>query len=241
MRRDTEPLKQKSMHLFVEAAESMSDDLKKLTALLLVFTGLRVNTFCHIHWSWFQHDEGDLYLRVPNEFTCRKYGTEEPCGDCNDHVGNSYSPKSDAGGGRRLMIPEKWHNHYTDTDEQQPLELRELVEHYFKMDESDYGNEMLNGKGISIKTAENYVKEVAAEAEIGFYRSPGYSDHPRFGKVPDVTPHDLRGTYCVQLMRNDANPFKSVEKTGHSDIESLKPYIQFAKQEFDGEFEKDYI
>lgn len=241
MRRDSHPLIQKSMHLFVKAAEGYDETLVSLVALIGLFTGVRANTLCHIHSDWFTYDDGDLYLKVPNEFPCRKYGTSKPCGDCRARVGDEYSPKTPAAGGRRLKIPEQWHNHFVDRNRQQPLSLRDSVEHYFKIEEDDHGYEMFDGDGISISTANRYVKRIAAEAEIGFLRKPGYIEHSKLGRVPDVMTHDLRATYCVQLMRNDANPFKAITKTGHNDVDSLKPYIEFAEGEFDGDFEEEYI
>jgi hypothetical protein len=31
------------------------------------------------------------------------------------------------------------------------------------------------------------------------------------------------------------------KKTGHADIQSLRPYIEFAEQEFSGDFENEFI
>lgn len=240
MRRASAPLEQKPMHQLVETAQDFDDKDKSLPVLIGIFTGIRANSLCHLHSDWFHHEEGSLYLRIPNEFPCRKYDTDKMCGDCNARKGDNYSPKTDAGGGRRLKIPETWHNHYTDQDNH-PLDLRRLIEHYFNIGKDDYGNAMITGDGISVSTANRYAKEVAEEAEIGFYLKQGYFDHEELGRVPDVMIHDFRATFCVQLMRNDANPFKSIGKTGHSDVDSLKPYIEFAKGEFDGDFEEEFI
>lgn len=245
MRRKVEPLKQKSMHLFVEAAHKIDDPTRGLLPLLALFTGVRVNTLTHIHADWFHYvtpDDGGgdkLYLKVPNSAPCRKYGTDGLCGTCNAQPGDGYSPKTDAGGGRRLKIPETWTDHYTG--ETRSTGLREWVERYFCVPGTEYGHAMFDGDGISAAAANTYCKIVAAEADIGFYRNVDDITHPRLGRIPDVFPHDLRATYCVQLMRNDANPFKAIQKTGHADVESLKPYISFAKGEIAGDFEDEYI
>lgn len=228
------------MHLFVEAAERMDDPLKSLVALFLTFTGVRNDTCGHLHSSWFKHDEGDLKVKIPGSDTCTKKPGDETCGRCNGKGKTGFSPKSEAGEGRTLKIPESWHNHYTDDDEQQPLDLRERIEHHFSIDGSP-GHDVIDGNGLDIGTTNDYVKEVAAEAEIGFHRPTGYIEIDGLGRVPDIQCHDLRGTYCVQLARNDANPWKMCKKTGHEDIDSLKPYIQFAEQEFSGDFEEEYI
>jgi hypothetical protein len=228
------------MHLFVEAAESMDDPLKSLVALFLTFTGVRADTLCHLHSSWFGYDEGALKIKIPAEDSCTKTPGDDICGRCREKGKDGFSPKTGAGEGRTLKIPESWHNRYTDESGQQPLDLRERIEHHFAIDGGP-GHDVIDGDGLSPKTPNTYVKEIATDADIGFLRPTGYTSHNRLGRVPDIVPHDLRGTYCVQLARNDANPWKMCKKTGHSDIESLKPYIQFAEQEFDGDFEEEHI
>lgn len=240
MDRDTTPLKRKSMHLMVETAESMDDSLKSLVVLFLMFTGVRADTLCHLHSSWFGYDDGALKVKIPASDTCTKTPGDEVCPRCDYKGKTGFSPKTEAGEGRTLKIPEAWHNHYTDESEQQPLDLRERIEHHFSLNGTP-GNDVIDGNGLSSKTPNEYVKQVADKAEIGFLRPTGYTDYGRLGRVPDIVAHDLRGTYCVQLARNDANPWKMCKKTGHSDIESLKPYIQFAEQEFSGDFEKEFI
>lgn len=240
MERDTEPLKRKSMHLFVEAAEQIDDPIKSLVALFLTFTGVRNDTLCHLHSSWFQKDDGDLKVKIPAEDACTKYEGDKICGTCNQKGKDGFSPKTQAGTGRTLKIPESWHNHYTEESGQQELDLRERIEHHFSIDGS-VGNDVIDGNGLGIRTTNRYVKEIAAEAEIGFYRPTGYTQNNLLGRVPDITCHDLRGTYCVQLARNDANPWKMCKKTGHADVNSLEPYIKFAEQEFSGDFEEEFI
>lgn len=60
-------------------------------------------------------------------------------------------------------------------------------------------------------------------------------------KIPDITSHDLRATFCTQLMRNNFNKFKARRMTGHKNIESLETYVNFADAEVDaGELEDAY-
>jgi hypothetical protein len=171
MKRAVEPLKRKSMHLFVKAAEEMEEEMTRIIALVYLFTGIRTNTLTHLRWDWFSREDGDLYLKIPHEEPCMKYGTTEPCGDCAGHGNEKYSPKTPAGEGRQIKIVESWHNHHTDTSTQQPIDLSDLIEHYFKTSPDDVGKAMLDGDGISAGTANTRVKEVAREAEIGFYRT----------------------------------------------------------------------
>ncbi|WP_135807381.1 tyrosine-type recombinase/integrase [Halorussus marinus] len=243
MERDVEPLSRQAMSLFTDAAESFDDDVVALTALIALFTGVRNYTIGHIHADWFNHVNGALWMKVPTKTPCTKTADDTICGDCNQNKrgGRDFAPKSDAGGGRRLKIPESWHNKHTDTESQQDLSLRSMIEHHFKLEEESHGNMLLGGKGLSKRTVNKYVKAVAEEADIGFFRNNGYVQHRDLGRVPDLFPHDLRATYCVQLARNDANPWKMCKRTGHADIESLKPYIKIASQEIEGDFENSFI
>jgi hypothetical protein len=241
MDRAVEPLKQKSMSLFVDEAKTKrgtNDDTKGLISLFGTFTGLRPGTLTHVHSSWFYYDEERLYLKVEPETICRKGGTKDPCRACRDAGRDKYSIKT-YDGARRLKIPETWYDHYAG--EERPTGLREWVEHYFHVPGSDFGNSMFNGDSLVKNTVNSYVKEVARDAGIGFHRKPGHTEHAKLGRVPDIFPHDLRATYCVQLMRNDANPFKAIRKTGHKDVNSMRPYIEFAEGEIEGDFEEEYI
>jgi hypothetical protein len=209
-----------------------------LTTLFGTFTGLRPGTLSHVHSSWFYYDEGNLYLKVEPEVPCLKDGADGPCKPCENAGHKKYRIKS-YDGARSLKIPETWHDYHAGME--RATGLREWVEHYFNLPGTDFGHAMFGGDGISTATHNAYVKEVARDAEIGFYRKPGYVEHRRLGRVPDIFGHDLRATYCVQLMRNDANPFKAIRKTGHSDVNSLRPYIKFAEEEIEGDFEAEFI
>ena len=241
MRRDVEPLTQKSMSLFVDEAKSKrgtKDNLKGLMSLFAIFTGLRPGTLVHVHSSWFYYDEGSLYLKVEPTTPCRKNGNTDPCNECQRSGTEQYKIKT-YDGARNLKIPETWHDKHIG--EKRQTGLREWVEHYFHIPGTDFGHAMFNGDGLVTPTVNSYVKSVADDANIGFYRKPGHMEHPRLGRVPDIFTHDLRATYCVQLMRNDANPFKAIKKTGHKDVNSMRPYIRFAEGEISGDFEDEYI
>jgi hypothetical protein len=229
------------MSLFVEEAKSKrgtKDNEKGLISLFDTFTGVRPGTLTHVHSSWFYYDEDNLYLKLEPQVKCWKGGNTDPCNACVKSGNKKYHVKT-YNAARRLKIPETWHDHHTG--EERSTGLRDWVEHYFQVPETDYGNAMFKGDGLSKRTANNYVKEIAQDAKIGFYRKPGKTEHDRLGEVPNIFTHDLRATYCVQLMRNDANPFKAINKTGHKDVNSLKPYIEFAESEIDGDFEEKYI
>ena len=113
MHREAEPLKQKSMHLFVNTAKEMEEEVTRVITLLYLFTGIRTNTLTHLRWDWFSREDGDLYLKIPSKEPCMKYGTSEPCGDCKSNDNNCYTPKTEAGEGRQIKIVDSWHNRYT--------------------------------------------------------------------------------------------------------------------------------
>jgi hypothetical protein len=58
--------------------------------------------------------------------------------------------------------------------------------------------------------------------------------------IPDIFGHDMRACYITQLMRNDVPPAKAINKTGHTDPDSMWPYVKFAKGEIDADEEKEY-
>lgn len=245
-KRENEPLRMKPMHLFVQAAESMEEPLKKITALFLTFTGVRNGTFGHLHRSWFTRDEGKLYVEIPEqdpvegEGTCRKAESGERCGWCRKQDKWRFSPKSLAAEDRTLLITEDWYNHYKE--ERQEHSLRDSVEDYFQIDDDGVGHDMIGKNGLSIGTVNTYVKEVAAESEsLGLHRKTGYTNYKRLGKVPDVDAHDLRGTFCTQLLRNGLNRDIAITRTGHAYTENLAPYAEVEKEEYQGDPLADYI
>lgn len=60
-------------------------------------------------------------------------------------------------------------------------------------------------------------------------------------QIPDLIFHDLRACYCTQLMRNEVPPNKAINKTGHSDPDSLKTYVMFAANEIDADEEEGWF
>jgi hypothetical protein len=58
--------------------------------------------------------------------------------------------------------------------------------------------------------------------------------------IPDIFGHDMRASYITQLMRNDVSPTKAINKTGHTDPDSMWPYVKFAKGEIDADEEETY-
>jgi integrase len=105
---------------------------------------------------------------------------------------------------------------------------------------SDYGNEMVGGDGVTQSTINRWLKEIAIEAEIGYER--GLINSSNFDqKVPDVMPHDMRGTFIMQLIRNNMQRTKLIHYTGHNNVSSLAPYERRVAQETDAREFLDHI
>jgi hypothetical protein len=162
------------------------------------------------------------------------------------------------------------HNEGGRTGKKQYLGLRDMVEQYFALSdphappEAQYGKRMIGpqGNGISRGTVNNYIRDIAAESGI---KSPLRAKHIRShsvededddeyegpvkdwgrdnngNQIPDLFSHDLRASYCTQLMRNEVPPQKAVNKTGHKDPDSLKPYVMLAANEIDAAEEEEWL
>lgn len=212
-----------------------------MVGLLLPFTGIRNKTLCHIHGpTWFSwtdpdggrtSDDGPPKLKIPSQGACHRGGDTEPCPYCED--AEQFETKYDDG--REIPLIETWnnwnrgeHNSFTT----QELDLRGLCKSYFKITPSDYGNTMIAGDGISKGTVNTWLKEIALKAEIGYER--GLTDYGEFSRmVPDVYPHDMRGTFVMQLIRNNMQRTKLIKYTGHDHVSSLQPYEERVSQETD--------
>lgn len=134
-------------------------------------------------------------------------------------------------------------------------------------DTAQHGNRMIGpqANGISRNTVNSWIRDIAAESGI---KAPmraarirkeitddddddnndEYEDPVKqWGKdeagntIPDLTAHDLRASFCTQLMRNEVPPNKAINKTGHKDPDNLKPYIMFAANEIDAGEEEGFF
>ena len=205
------------------------------------FTGLRANTVCHIHGpTWFSwvdsktgetNDNDEPKLKVPSIDTCRRNGTTTPCCKCEDE--GEFTTKYDDG--RTIPLAETWNNWNRGGDYDfvtEDLGLREECRSYFAVTQNDTGQKMIGpqGDGISLNTLNRWIKEIALEAQIGYER--GLIEANRFDKeVPDVMPHDMRGTFVMQLIRNNMQRTKLINYTGHDHVSSLQPYEERVAEE----------
>lgn len=197
--------------------------------------------------------------------------SDKACGDCRDNGHDHYEPKTPAGEDRLILITNNYTNHNEGgrTGEKQYFGLRDMVEQYFALsdpgapDGAQHGHRMISkeGNGVSRNTLNHWIRDIAAHSEI---KAPmrarrirkeivdedddDYEDPvKKWGRddsgntVPDLFAHDLRASYCTQLMRCEVPPTKAINKTGHADPDSLKPYVMMAANEIDAGEEESFF
>jgi hypothetical protein len=267
-RRTAVPLHKNRMAKFIDAAHEIPRDNRKVTGLLAIGSGGRYATVAHTHSNWFEYDDkGNLYYRIPASDDCRIGNGDGPCGACNKADKEKYTPKTPAGTGRRILIK----NTYTDHSQggrngkEAYLGLRDVVENYFALtgpnapDDVRHGFEMIESTdcpGFSNVTGNEWLREIAAQSAIRKgarhdrlvnENSVSNDDIADFGYdndgngIPDIIFHDMRASFCTQLMRNEIPPAKAINKTGHKDPDSMKPYIMFAQNEIGVNEEQGYF
>ena len=230
-----------ALEAWVNTAKELSDPNKKIAALLLPFTGLRVDEFCHIHgptwFSWIDAETGETNdrkqpkLKVPGQARCHIGGDTSPCPSCqpDDRFTTKYDDE------RQIPLAETWENNNRGKQGEsvtERLDLPKLCRNYFKVTEDDVGKEMVGpkGNGVTAATVNRWLKEVGQKAQIGYER--GLTESAHFDEpVPDVIPHDMRGTFIMQLIRNNMQRTKLVIFTGHDHVSSLAPYEERVYQE----------
>lgn len=231
------------MKEFIDAAESFDESLTRITGSGLVWTGMRVFIFAHLHsdWMWYDDDLDILKIIIPDSEQCRKSSPNDVCADCSKRGKQKISPKTPAGEQRIIEIPREYQCYYTG--ETKPLRLTEDLLGYFKITD-DYGRDTFPVLGDALRSR---VKKVAARADdrMGgkFRRERGltpktvdWKDEP----IPDVTPHDLRATLGTQMYRGDkGDPDKAsleqiAAELGHKDIETTRKYADWTDSEVTG-------
>lgn len=263
-RRKTVPLYKTRHAAFIEAINEADDPDRAMASHLAVGTGARADTICHTHSSWFRYKrDGSLYYKVPSSDPCRKGMGPGPCGDCRQHDHDSYKPKTPAGEGREILLTNEWTNPVTR--EKEYFGLKDRVESYFALDGThapqgvQHGNNLIQGNGISNGTLNEWIREIAAQSSISatlredrlrevitVRKEKNGSQIVSFGtdsdgnEIPDIITHDMRATYCTQLMRNDVPRTKAINKTGHARPSSMEPYVNFAEDEIDASEEATF-
>lgn len=238
-----------ALDAWVTAAKEQDNRDKQVAGLLLPFSGLRVDEFCHIHgptwFSWVDADTNETNdgevpkLKVPDSAPCHYGGDTIPCGECKDD--GEFTTKYEDG--REIPLITEWKNWNRGEHNEfvvEPLDLRSLCKSYFKITRSDYGNPMIGGNGVKQNTVNRWLKEIAIDAQIGYER--GLVERSRFDEmVPDVMPHDMRGTFIMQLIRNNMQRTKLTKYTGHDHVSSLEPYEERVAQETDAREFLDHL
>lgn len=240
MDRDSNPLSPRPMSRFVEAVENLEKEVKRVTVLVMMFTGIRAHTCAHLQADWlFYDDKGRLVIDVPHEYKCPKNNPNEMCCDCNKLDKNeTQTPKTTTSARRQLTIPETWYDFYNDIEKE--LNLRRDMEHYFDMGDG-VGKDYIHAtKGTMVK----YCCEAARNGDIGPYRDTGYKIHRDLGRVPDVFNHDMRATFGTQAYRGterSASQLQIAKKMGHASTDSTDQYVRWAEEESQGNFVAEYI
>lgn len=130
-----------------------------------------------------------------------------------------------------------------------------------------HGNDMLGGDGISLNTLNRWIRDVGAVSTIAKdLRKERLEEHIKeietvdsddpekrdrkqiknfgtdnYGRdIPDIVSHDMRATFCTQLMRNDVSRMKAIEKTGHKNPSSMERYVSFAENDIEEEEEEGF-
>lgn len=241
MRRKNKGFHRPALDAWVQAAKDQDNPDKKITGLLLPFSGMRVDEFCHLHgptwFSWTDPTAGETSdgqvpkLKIPDNCPCHKGEGNKPCNHCQEKGNDKFYTKYDDE--REIPLIQTWRNWNRgehDTYVEEELDLRELCKSYFKVTPSDFGNEMVAGDGVSSTTVNRWLKQIAIDAEIGYER--GLITHCDFNReVPDVMPHDMRGTFIMQLIRNNMQRTKVIKYTGHDHVSSLGHYEERVAQE----------
>ena len=268
--RNAVPLYKTRHVAFVDAIKESENSDKSMASHLAVGTGGRNYTICHTHKSWFVYDEdGALWYRIPSSAPCYKNGNASPCGDCVNYDHDKYEPKTPASEGRRILVPNEWTNPVTGEKEyfglRDAVESYFALSGPRAPDGLQHGNDMFAGDGICTGTLNNWIRDIAAQSSISaalrkdwIHEAIDIEDPEDDGndrevgqitdrgtdsdgnEIPDLFAHDMRATYCTQLMRNDVSRTKAINKTGHNVPDSMNPYVRFAEKEIDAAEESNF-
>lgn len=237
---------------WVSTVLELKDPEMQIIGLLLPFTGLRVKEFIHLHgptWLSWKGDGSDTaygdipVIEVPSRANCFRRGANGPCDMCESNDGGRFETKYDDE--RTIPLVNSWKNHGATGEEkfvEQELPLRELTKTYFKVSRADVGNELIGGKGLASTTVNKKLKQIGQKAKLDFERELIESHYPCFDKpIPNIDPHDMRGTFVMQLMRNNMQRTKVIGYTGHDHVSSLAPYEERLAKEIDAKEFLDHI
>lgn len=189
---------------------------KKLICKLLVFTGLRNQAVSHLSKGWVEDGMNGMQIRVPRESVCNIGESESgACSTCSKR-GGVWVPKTDSGS-RLVPVVGEWHDHYNDV--RKPTGLPDLLNWYFTE------NDVVGGSKKLINRA---VKRAALHGGLHNEQSRGFVEMSDMDEpVPDVMPHDLRGSWACQCIRSDINKFRIRDWGGWADVSMLNKYARF--------------
>lgn len=212
-RREQLPLTSRGLAKFVDGIEKLEKPKSKLICKLLVFTGLRNQTVGHLSKEWVEDGMNGMQIRVPRKSECRIGKGVGSCADCD---GDMWVPKSEAGA-RVVPVMGEWTDHYNGV--KRSSGLPDLLNWYFTE------NDVVGGSRNAINRV---VKRAALHGGLHNEQGRGFVEmHDLSEPVPDVMPHDLRGSWACQCIRSDINKFRVRDWGGWADVSMLNKYARF--------------
>jgi len=243
MRRDCKHLKPRLMKEFIDAAETFDEPLTRITGSGLVWTGLRIFIFAHLHsdWMWYDDEIEVLKIIVPESDQCHKSPPGEVCTDCSHRNKTQVDPKTPAGEQRIIEIPRKYQCYYTG--ETRPLQLTEDLLGYFKVTD-DYGRDMFPVLHGSLNDRVHKIAARADEMTDGKFRR----DRGLTPKTVDWKDGTYSGCYAARppsdtrhsnVSWKQGDPDKATleqiaAELGHKSIETTQKYADWTDAEVAG-------
>jgi len=164
--------------------------------------GLRVGESAELSRSWFQEGAQGAEITVPKD------------------NGEGWTPKTKSGF-RSVPVPEKMEDHHTGETVQIPAER--LMRAYF------VGSETVNRNAPTVRA---WFYKMAIQTDLGDL-GLGYVDTTIAGSkggqttIPDVMPHDLRASWCVQCLRSNVNRYTVRDWGGWKKSDMVDHYARF--------------
>jgi len=221
-KRDQLPLPAEGFSRFNDAAHEHDDHQYRVIGQLLLHCGLRNGTAGHMHEDWIEHGPHGMQVRVPKQWPCNIGQGGQGCYHCKKETSrgppDTWKPKSESGT-RVVPIPNDFYDYHLD--KRRSIELPQLLDSYFHLN---------NGINTSTSKISEIVHHLARDAGLEKIQGRGMVERTHCGRTemfPDVTPHDLRGSWACQLVRSDVNRFRARDWGGWADVAMLNKYAKF--------------
>jgi hypothetical protein len=226
MSRDARPFPAKSMAAMVEASKEEIHQGKEkwgLFVLLGLFTGFRKRVLLHFTDDWLQETANGYEIHLPRSVEC----TIEPDGGC-DYCNKDRSrgddgflrPKTSQGEQRTVPVPTTWGDTYNE--ETRETGLAEFLDHYFAFNDTFQVNRQ-NACAAVWRVAQRRHKDIRDNHQGEVKRWVGNSKET----VPDVQVHDLRASWCGQMLRMKVDETTIMDWGGWKNPRMINHYRSF--------------